>query len=416
MPVATDKYNLRPFVEAPSSSSSTKPLELEAIDLSLYKEGPENLPIRKQLASQIEKSLSTYGFITVINHGFPESKLEFLKSLAQGILEIPLEEQKKYLAGALKSDLEDRTISVGAERGSGFKPKGYWSMRNGVEDSIIHYNFNNMQHQLFFDTEKNNYPDIVKDHLNEVAEYYRFLHTEVLRKLANLSDLVLELPEGFLYENYFKVIERDIPASGGGAGRFMLYEGMDPDDSEKVENTWLRGHSDSGGFTFITSQPILSLQIRDYYTGEWSYVGHTPNGLIVNIGDAMEFITGGFFKSSIHRVVGPPEDQKEYRRLVLIYFSKPNESAILDPEPLNSPKLKRLGIEKPEEWEKIDFRAWNDEKSRLFGKKKVNDTQSEEPKLVLVYGRLHERWHQAEADFSLEEAEKKFQIIKLDSA
>ena len=149
MPVATDKYNLRPFVEAPLSSSSTKPLELEAIDLSLYKEGPENLPIRKQLASQIEKSLSTYGFITVINHGFPESKLEFLKSLAQGILEIPLEEQKKYLAGALKSDLEDRTISVGAERGSGFKPKGYWSMRNGVEDSIIHYNFNNMQHQLF---------------------------------------------------------------------------------------------------------------------------------------------------------------------------------------------------------------------------------------------------------------------------
>ena len=142
----------------------------------------------------------------------------------------------------------------------------------------------------------------------------------MLRKLANLSDLVLELPEGFLYENYFKVIERDIPASGGGAGRFMLYEGMDPDDSEKVENTWLRGHSDSGGFTFITSQPILSLQIRDYYTGEWSYVGHTPNGLIVNIGDAMEFITGGFFKSSIHRVVGPPEDQKGISKISVDLF------------------------------------------------------------------------------------------------
>ena len=38
----------------------------------------------------------------------------------------------------------------------------------------------------------------------------------------------------------------------------------------------------------------------------WPY----SDGLIVNIGDAMEFITGGYFKSSIHRVVGPPDDQK----------------------------------------------------------------------------------------------------------
>ena len=29
----------------------------------------------------------------VTNHGFPHDKLEFLKSLAQGILEVPLESQ-----------------------------------------------------------------------------------------------------------------------------------------------------------------------------------------------------------------------------------------------------------------------------------------------------------------------------------
>lgn len=418
MPVAKDKYNLRPFKEAPLSTSPIKPIELEAVDLSLYKDGAGNLPIRQKLATQIEKSLSTYGFIMVTNHGFPHDKLEFLKSLAQGILEVPLESQKPYLAGALKSDLEDRSISLGAERGAGYKPKKYWSMRNGVEDSIIHYNFNNMQHPLFFQgsgnaNNDNQYPPIVQDHLSQVAEYYRYLHNDVLRRLCNLTDIVLELPEGFIWDNYYKVTPNDYKNSGGGAGRFMLYEGMDPQDREKVGDTWLRGHSDSGGFTFITSQPILSLQIRDYFTGEWNYVGHTPDGLIVNIGDAMEFITGGYFKSSIHRVVGPPDDQKEFRRLVLIYFCKPKSTCILDAEPLQSPKLNRLGIGKPKEWEKIDFAAWNNEKSRLFGKKNVNDTQSEEPKLVLLYGRLHERWHQAETDFSLEEAEKRFQVIKL---
>lgn len=419
MPIIANKYNLKPFKEAPLSTSPIKPIELQAVDLSLYQDGPENLPIRQKLANQIEKSLSTYGFIMIINHGFPHEKLEFLKSLAQGILQVPIEDQLPYLAGALKSDLEDRSISLGGERGAGYKPKKYWSMRNGVEDSIIHYNFNNMQHPLFFQgsgniNNNNKYPPIVKDHLFPIAEYYRYLHNNVLKKLCNLIDIVLELPEGFIWENYYKIIPNDYKNSGGGAGRFMLYEKMDPQDQEKVDNTWLRGHSDSGGFTFITSQPILSLQIRDYFTGEWNYVGHTPNGLIVNIGDAMEFITGGYFKSSIHRVIGPPIDQQNFQRLVLIYFCKPKSTCILDPEFLNSPKLNRLNINKPKEWEKIDFNAWNNEKSRLFGKKFINDTQSDEPKLVLLYGRLHERWHQAEIDFSLQEAEKKFQIIKLD--
>lgn len=415
MPSKTSNYTLRPFVEAPLSTSDEKPIELESIDLSLYKEGPENLSTRKGLADKIEKSLSTYGFISVINHGFEAEKLEHLKSVAQSLLGVPVEEQKRYLAGALKSDLEDRSRSIGAERGSGYKPKGYWSMRNGVEDSITHYNFNHMNHSRFFDTEVNHYPEVAKDHLLEIAEFYRFLHTDTLRKLCDLTDLVLELPEGFIYENFYSVQDGDLDGSGGGAGRFMLYDAMPPEDQKKVENTWLRGHSDSGGFTFITSQPILSLQIRDYYTGEWNYVGHTPNGLIVNIGDAMEFITGGYFKSSIHRVVSPPDDQKNYRRLVLIYFSKPKESAILDPEPLRSPKLKRLGYNKPDEWEKIDFAAWNKMKSSLFGRKVVNDTNTEEPKLVLLHGRLHERWHQAEANFSLQEALKKFDVITLES-
>ncbi|EGW32763.1 uncharacterized protein SPAPADRAFT_65806 [Spathaspora passalidarum NRRL Y-27907] len=406
------KFNLRPFVEAPLSKSGIKPIELESIDLSLFKEGPEHLKARQVLADKVEKSLSTYGFISIINHGIDQEELEHLKSVAQSLCELPVEEQKKYLAGAMKSDLEDRSVSLGAERGPGFKPKGYWSMKNGVEDSIVHYNFQNLQHSDFFD-DSNNYPDIVRAFIQDIADYYRYLHNEVLRKLTILCDIVLELPEGHIWEKYYSVTDGDHENSGGGAGRFMLYEGMKPEDMKKVDNTWLRGHSDSGGFTFITSQPILSLQIRDYFTGEWSYVGHTPNSFIVNVADGMEFITGGYFKSSIHRVVSPPDDQKQYRRLVLIYFSTPKLSSIIDPDELNSPKLKRLGITKPEEWEKITFGQWYDEKARLFGKKKVNDTKTDEPKLVLVHGRLHERWHQAEENFNLEEARKRFDVITL---
>lgn len=407
------KYNVRPFIEAPLSKSDIEPVQLDALDLSLYKDGSEHFETRKKLADQLEKSISTSGFFSVVNHGIDVERFESLKAIAQSLLEIPAEEQGPYLAGAWKSDLEDRTKSVGAERGAGFKPKGYWSMRNGVHDSIVHYNLNNMLHPSFFDDSKNNHHPLVKAHLEEIAGYFRYLHNDVLKKITYLCDIILEIPEGTIWKLYYSVEENDFERSGQGAGRFMLYHNMKAEDEAKVGKNWLRGHSDSGGFTFITSQPILSLQVRDYFTGEWRYVGHTPNAFIVNIADAMEFITGGYFKSSIHRVVSPPEDQKNYRRLVLIYFSSPKNISIVDPEALDSPKLARLGFLKPDEWAKITFKDWYSIKGLLFGRKAVNDSNSDEPNLVLLYGRLHERWHQAEANFTLEEARKRFKVIEI---
>ncbi|KAG2736865.1 hypothetical protein G9P44_000955 [Scheffersomyces stipitis] len=405
------KYNLRPFVEATPSDTAAEVIQLNSLDLSLFQEGPDFLDQRKKLASQLEESLSTVGFFALVNHGISQDTFDQLRSVAQSTFELPDQEKKKYLSGALTSDTEDRSVSLGAERGAGFKPKGYWSMKNGVKDSIELYNFRDLQQREVYDSSKP-YPEIVKAHLPNVVSYFRFIHGNILKKLTILCDIILELPEGYLWENYFKVVDGDSYNSGSGFGRFMIYHALNPEDEAKVDNNWLRGHSDGTAFTFITSQPILSLQIRDYYTGDWKYVGHTPNGLIVNIGDALEFITGAYFKSSIHRVVTPPDDQKNFKRLVIIYFCDPKLPSILDPEPLNSPKLKRLGYRKHDEWERITFQQWDEEKGRLFGRSDVNDAKSDEPNLVLLYGRLHERWHQAEHNFSLEEARKKYKVIE----
>lgn len=393
------KYNFRPFVEAPPTKYADNNLiKLDALDFSTYIEGPEGLESRKALAKKLEKSLSTYGFINITNWGFPPEKLEYLKSIAQAILEIPEDEKLKYLAGAIQSDKEDKSKSLGGERGAGYKPRRYWSMQNGVRDNIELYNFRDMmQDEYFFDPDRN-YPEVARAFLPEIAEYFRYIHFQVLKKLSDLCDLALGLPEGLLWDNFFKVYKNDLLHSGNGFGRVMRYLGMKPEEEALTENTWLRGHSDGTAFTFITSQPVLSLQIRDYYTGEWKYVGHNPNSLIVNVGDAMEFITGGYFKSSIHRVVAPPPDQRAFKRLVIIYFQDPDLTALLDPEGLESPRLRQLGIGKPEEWDKITFAQWNEEKGRLFGKKGINKVAGDEPTPVKLYGRYHERWHQAEKE------------------
>jgi len=57
-----------------------------------------------------------------------------------------------------------------------------------------------------------------------------------------------------------------------------------------------------------------------------------PDALVINLGDAMHYLSGGYLKPTIHRVVGPAdEDQRKYRRLGVFYFNQFNSSVKLEP-------------------------------------------------------------------------------------
>ncbi|ODV96529.1 hypothetical protein PACTADRAFT_74177 [Pachysolen tannophilus NRRL Y-2460] len=391
-----EKYNVRPFVHVKPTKENIPTVKVDSLDISQFKDGSENFESRKKLADQLEKSIRTYGFFYLTGHGIEKSLNEKLHAIAQSVMEIPEEEKIQYYAGAKTTDEEDRDKYMGGERGNGYKPKGYWGMQSGVRDAICHYNLRDLLQPE--ELKKHKQPEIVTANLDSIITYYDYIHNELLRKLTILCDIILEIPEGTLWENFFKIREGDIERSGFGWGRFMMYYGMSSEDEKKTKNTWLRGHSDSTAFTFIYSQPMTSLQLRDYYTGDWKYVDYMENAYVCNVGDALEFLTGAYFKSTIHRVVKPPQDQQNHRRLGLIYFADPAPYTVIDPETLDSPKLKRLGYNKPKEWEKITFGQWDSDKDRFFGKAKLYSAPVEEPTPVLIYGRYNERWHQSDKE------------------
>lgn len=64
---------------------------------------------------------------------------------------------------------------------------------------------------------------------------------------------------------------------------------------------------------------------------------------VVNAGEALEFLSGGFYKGTIHRVRQPPPDQREFTRLGVFYFALFNDDVNLIPLK-ESPVLQRLGI------------------------------------------------------------------------
>ena len=78
-----------------------------------------------------------------------------------------------------------------------------------------------------------------------------------------------------------------------------------------------------------------------------SYAGQTyqPNLKIINTGDTMDFLSGGYYKPTIHRVVQPPTDQRGFNRLCVMYFGMPQDNVMLLPL-TESPVLQKVGIER----------------------------------------------------------------------
>ncbi|GMM33479.1 hypothetical protein DASC09_008040 [Saccharomycopsis crataegensis] len=367
------EHCVRLFTEAPETKEDIPFMDLEAIDLSRFVYGSEGLAERQNLAKQLEGALTAHGFFKLVGHGVAKEELDRMKSIGQGIFELDESIKKKFLAGEHNIP-EEKDKELGIIRGSGFKPKGYWEYLNGKHDVVEFFNVRHFNHDDYF-FNKIKYPEFVKYHLNEISSYFKYLHFQVLRKLLNLIDIILEIPEGYLWENHFKVYENDLIRSGGGVGRFLMYHESDKDYKEKTHGTWMRGHSDATALTFIISQPIASLQIRDHNTGEWKYVSHTNDSLVVNIGDAFKFLSGSYFKSSLHRVVTPPDDQAKYKRNTVIYFCNPSLTTVLDPWAIDSPKLKRLGYVEAFEGERLTFGQWDEAKGSFFNKKHIRTSK-----------------------------------------
>ena len=76
----------------------------------------------------------------------------------------------------------------------------------------------------------------------------------------------------------------------------------------------------------------------------------------MNIADSLSFLTNGYLKSSIHRVVAPPPDQANLDRLSVLYFVRSEDD--LELKTIPSPLLQRLGLDKQPEGPVLTAGEW----------------------------------------------------------
>ncbi|KAJ7898077.1 hypothetical protein B0H13DRAFT_2234343 [Mycena leptocephala] len=316
-------------IAPPTTQEKLDYADLAVIDLSEAQDAKG----RAESAIQVSEALRTHGFFTVINHGYTSSQIERMFDVADVPFSgVDSEEKQLYTA---------KMEEAGSYQG--YKPRQYWVIFivNSFSFQII------ITSALNRDVTKRQHPEAVRPFLSEIEAFARHTHFNVLHP-------ILSYPRSQTEEL-------------------------------KTKNVWLKGHTDIGSISVLYSRPVSALQILGQ-DGKWKWVKHIENGLVINAGDTLEFISGGYYKATIHRVVQPPVNQRNFTRLGFFYFCMPDDDVKLVPF-ANSPVLQRVGIvRRCDDADAPMMEAWRRGRTSAYGNTQLKASDEDKVEEEVING------------------------------
>jgi isopenicillin N synthase-like dioxygenase len=315
------------YQDIPPTTADLDYADLITLDLSLF---PTSAG-KRQLTSQLKEAISTLGFFYVTNFGLSSHKVDEQFEIAQKLFAESTEEKAPYRVNADKQGY------------FGWKPAGSRPAKFGLKDNL----------ELFDDAKYCDAhadfarPKVLEENKEACMAFGKHMHDFVLYRLLYLCGIIMELEDP---EMLWK--KHDYEKQSQCHLRYMMYHPRTAEElrimreNELEENVY--GHTDFGSLTLLMRQPVAGLQVRvssPSAPGEpmWKWVRPVENSLTVNVADTLSFLTGGYLKSTVHRVVLPPEDQRGVPRYGVIYFAGPDDDTLL--RPVDSPLLTRGGEE-----------------------------------------------------------------------
>ena len=344
-------------------------VKLRTIDLGRYDDGPS---ARAELAEEVRLAMTTQGFFTLINHGLSEEDITRQVDIGHHIItNTPYEEKQKLQAPMV-------------EEGSyhGFKPRGHWRAGKGVRDKVENFN-------IYRDMLLREQPQSMEPYKQEIQGFIEYTHKEILFKLLRLFAMALKLEDVDFFVKLHDYEKHDETWL-----RYMEYfDEYNEEEKKETKGLWLGGHQDLTSLSLLFSQPMASLQVRDYDdNAEWKYVKHVPGAMIVNAGEVMLWWTGDYFKAAIHRVSQPPVDQRGHNRSSVFYFCIPNDEVVINTLLDESPVLRDAGVKmahKPED--APTSKEWTNGRIKITGRNAKFDQDNGKVAVEKV-GKVTTKW------------------------
>jgi len=94
-------------------------------------------------------------------------------------------------------------------------------------------------------------------------------------------------------------------------------------ETDSPEAVRAAAHEDINLLTILCAATAPGLQASDL-DGNWIDVPTDPGMIVVNTGDMLQMATDGYFPSTTHRVINPPNDERETSRLSIPLFLHPH--------------------------------------------------------------------------------------------
>lgn len=267
------------------------------------------------IAKQMKTACINHGFFYVSNHGVSAYLQSELERLSHTFFQLPLEE-KMEIEMKKGGKAWRGFFPVGAELTSG-KPDQKEGIYFGTELSTSHPNVKAgkpLHGKNLFPTNPKKLESVVLEYMQQVT---KVAHA-VLRGIA----LSLELPI-----DYFESTITKDP--------FILFRIFHYPNQEINTDTWGVGeHTDYGLLTILKQDAVGGLQIKS--NGKWIEAPPIHNTFICNIGDMLDRMTGGIYRSTPHRVL----NKSGRNRLSFPLFFDPNYDMQVN-------RIKHLSFETP---------------------------------------------------------------------
>ncbi|XVF40231.1 hypothetical protein PTKIN_Ptkin01aG0095200 [Pterospermum kingtungense] len=295
----------RPDQDSPSTCSPPQ-LQVPVIDmLRLLSEDFMDVELEK-----LHNASKDWGFFQLINHGVSSSLLDKVKKGIEGLFNLPMEEKKKLWQRPDDIEGFGQAFVLSEEQ------KLDWGDMFFMTTLSSH-----LRKPYLFP----NLPLPFRDDIDAYSEELRNVASKILAFQAKALGI-----DG-----------NDMRIFGGWQAMRMNYYPPCPSPELVIG---LNPHSDAGGITILLQvNEMEGLQIRK--DGAWIPIKPLPDAFVVNVGDIMEIVTNGIYRSIEHRA----RVNSEKERLSIATFYSPKLDGEMGPAPSlitpeTSPKFKRIGV------------------------------------------------------------------------
>ncbi|KAM0021770.1 putative aminocyclopropanecarboxylate oxidase [Helianthus debilis subsp. tardiflorus] len=241
----------------------------------------------------INDACENWGFFEIVNHGISTELLDRVEKMTKGHYKKCMEDRFKEMVAA----------------------KGLEAVQTEIDDLDWESTFY-LRH-------------LPKSNISEIPDLehdYREVMKEFAKELEKLAEAILDI----LCENLG--LEK-------GYLKKVFYGGKGPTFGTKVSNyppcpkpdliKGLRAHTDAGGVILLFQDDKVSgLQLLK--DDKWVDVPPMHHSIVVNLGDQLEVITNGRYKSVLHRVIAQTDGTG---RMSIASFYNPGSESLIYPAP-----------------------------------------------------------------------------------